>query len=198
MERDDKPMETKHISERLIKLDKTRLRLIEFIEIFSDFDKVKADKLKIKLAMIESLIREYKKAFALSYGDLEAKKSVFNLATNNHAVSYHKTSFEKLIEDFKSLIADNIQPSIRETGFAHGINIENVTKTKKYAFKCAYYQLKNNAKGYIETLETYEKFKTNDKARNAGNMRNSYRINRKKYSNALSGDESENQDGFND
>ncbi len=191
-------MEALYVSERLIRLDKTRLRLIEFIEIFSEFNADKASALKVKLAMIESLIREYKKAFVTAFGDLEAKKSVFNLNTNNHAVSYHKTPFEKLIEDFKATIQENIVTGITETAFIHGIILGNVTRTKKYAFKCAFYQLTNNSKGYIETLETYEKFKVSEKMRNAGNLRNSHKVNRKKYSNALSGDDAENEDSFND
>ena len=179
------------LGERLNRLSKTRLKLIDYIEIYSEFSPEKAKTLATKKAMIESLITHYKRNFDLSFGDVQAKNSVYNLKTNNHSVSYHKTGIEKSIEDFKVLIADFIGLNNLDLIAMAIANkpFRDLTRSKRYALQLAFYTLTDKPSLYVKSLEAYEKFKATEKARNAGNLRDNHKINKSKYSNTLDADE---------
>jgi hypothetical protein len=176
-------MELTKIAKVMEKAQKHYNNLEGDVTLIQEYDKERANGIKARLVEIKRLIITLNARFQGAFGDLKAEK-VFSVNEKGNvvfsetvsSVAFRKTPFNDTVEEYKAMLSTlpKLQ-SFEFSGEQLGIDLTNkstLSKTKKFAFKLAFWLVKEDISNVNETLERYFRFKEKDKARNAGINRN--------------------------
>ena len=177
------------IGEKLTELFTKKAELTENYECFALFDKDRAEITKGEISKVEIEIFGLKADFDLIFSDAKAKVSGFSRDSDSlKGISYHKNTFDQNLAYYVALIEKTGIVGNMEKTCQAVLNkgIKAMGGCKKYAFKVAFYQVSGNYNGFLETLESFTKYKAKDKKRNELKQRDDQRKSKKTYYNAES------------